>query len=106
MKNDYDKGSPACPTCGKKMQPTTTTLAGQKVRAWKSECGEEIIHPQDAQKALTANKLKLGIKLRIGELNKAPYVRFTKDFSELLRKGGEAIVSQVSPNEIRIKIAE
>lgn len=102
--NSFDGGSPICPSCGKKMQPTTLTLSGRKLRGWKSECGEEIIHPQDAQQALAANKLKLGVKLKIGELNKAPYLRFTKDFSELLRKGSEAIASQISPDEIRLKI--
>ena len=89
------------------MRKSAAFLAGQRVRAWKcGSCGEEIAHPLDAQAALSLNKLKCGVGLKVGELNKAPYVRFTKDFSVVLRKGAHAVATLLSPTEIRIKLAD
>jgi hypothetical protein len=95
-----------CPTCGKPMRKSVGKLGGTSVRMWKCSCGDGAVHPEDAEKALTANKLRLGVRLKIGELNKAPYVRFSKDFSDLLHKGSEAVASMVSPDEIRLKIVK
>ncbi len=107
MNEKFGEGHPLCPSCGGPMRKTTFKLVGHSLRGWKCpKDGQELIHPADAQKALAANKLKYGVKLRIGVLNKAPYVRFTKEFSTLLRKGGRAIAAITAPNEIRLKIVK
>lgn len=105
-KGDVWEGMPECFHCGTLMSKRTIVeIGGQKCRAWQCpKDGEEIVHPGDAQDALAANKLKHGVKLKVGELNKAPYVRFTKEFSKLLHKGGEVIATMVSPNEFKLKI--
>ena len=95
-----------CPTCSKPMRKATGLLGMTRVRMWKCACGDGVVHPEDAENALAANKLKFGVRLKIGELNKAPYVRFSKDFSEFLHKGSEAVASIVSPDEIRLKIVK
>ncbi len=55
--------------CGGKTKEIATEWKGIKVRAWKCEkCGEELIHPLDAQRALEMVKAKknkeLTVKLR------------------------------------------
>ena len=59
MKNDIDKLDQmkiGCP-CGGATKNIQTKWKGIPVRAWKcSKCGEEILHPLDAEKALTLAK--------------------------------------------------
>lgn len=105
-KKEFFDASFSCPSCGRQLTKRgSTLLAGIKCRTFECvHCGDGIVHPEDAQRALDANKLRAGIRLKVGELNRAPYVRFTKEFSAVLHKGAQAIASLVSPDEIRLKI--
>jgi len=98
--------SPHCFRCGTSMKPSSVRIAGISVRSWRCpKDGEEILHPEEADLALTINKLKRhGIKVRIGILNKAPYIRFPKEFNKLLHKGDEILVKVVSAKSIVIDI--
>jgi hypothetical protein len=97
---------PHCFRCGTSMKPSSVRIAGIPVRSWRCpKDGEEILHPEDADLALTIGKLRRqGIKVRIGILNKAPYIRFPKEFSKLLHKGDEILVKVVSAKSIVINI--
>ena len=45
--------------CGGKIEETTTEWRGITVRAWTCpKCGEELIHPMDAQRALELAKAR------------------------------------------------
>jgi len=62
MKKDLEEGKPACIKCKREMKPVQIKLGTINARAWKcSKCGEEILHPLDAEKALKAVK-KLTVK--------------------------------------------
>ena len=100
-------GKLSCFKCGSPMNDSTIKLGDVNVRSWRcSKCGEEVLHPEDAQKALFINKLKKrGITLKVGILNKAPYIRFPKAFLDILNKGDEVEIKVSSKNEIRIIIA-
>ena len=55
--------------CGGETEETLTTWKGISVRAWKcNKCGEELIHPIDAQRALEIARARknneLVVKLR------------------------------------------
>jgi hypothetical protein len=80
------------------MKPNSIRLGGIHVRSWRCpKDGEEILHPEDAEFALTINKLRRhGIKVKVGILNKAPYIRFPKEFNTLLQKGDEVTVKVTS----------
>lgn len=99
--------NPHCYKCGSEMKAKTIKLGDIQVRAWscpKDE--EEIIHPEDAQKALLLNKLKKkGVKVKVGILNKAPYLRFPKEFNNIIKKGDEVIVRVVSGDIIELVIS-
>jgi hypothetical protein len=88
------------------MKEKTLTLGDIRVRAWRCpKDKEETIHPEDAQKALLLNKLKKkGVKVKIGILNKAPYLRFPKEFNKILKKGDEVVVRVVSGDLIELEI--
>jgi ribosomal protein L37AE/L43A len=102
---ELEKGKPICIKCKKVMKQTKIRLGETKVRAWRcSKCGEELIHPLDAEEALLLAKLKKGVKLKVGVLNKAPYIRFPKEFSKLLRKGEIISVAAKAPNQLSVKI--
>ncbi len=61
--------------CGGKMEKIRTEWKGIEVRGWKCDkCGEEVLNPSDAQKALemerARNKNLLTVKLRkVGKSN-------------------------------------
>jgi hypothetical protein len=97
---------PHCFRCGTSMKPRAIRLGGISVRAWRCpKDGEEILHPDDAELALTLNKLRRqGVKVKIGILNKAPYIRFPKEFGRILVKGDEVIVKVVSAKAFTIDI--
>jgi ribosomal protein L37AE/L43A len=105
MKKDLEEGKPICIKCKKAMKAVQIKLGKVNARAWRcSKCGEEILHPLDAEKALLMAKLKKGIKLKVGILNKAPYVRFPKGFSKLLRKGETVSLTAKAPGQFFIEI--
>jgi hypothetical protein len=91
---------PHCFRCGTSMKPKSLRLGGIQVRTWRCpKDGEEILHPEDAEFALTINKLRRhGIKVKVGMLNKAPYIRFPKAFNILFQKGDEVTVKVSSEN--------
>lgn len=100
-----ENGMPVCVTCGKKMKTAKVTISGNDVRAWRcSKCGEEIIHPEDAQLALILAQLKEGVEVKVGMLNEAPYVRFPKDFGHLIHKGDIVSIFLETANDIRLKV--
>ncbi len=88
------------------MRPKAIRLGGISVRAWRCpKDGEEIVHPDDAEFALTLNKLRRrGIKVKIGMMNKAPYIRFPKEFNILVQKGDEVLVKVSSGNAFILEI--
>ena len=105
MKKDLEEGKPTCIKCKKAMEPVQIKLGTINARAWKrSKCGEEILHPLDTEKALLMAKLKKGIKLKVGILNKAPYVRFPKEFHKLLHKGETVSLSAKAPGNFFMRI--
>ncbi|MEW6070422.1 MAG: hypothetical protein AB1485_07385 [Candidatus Thermoplasmatota archaeon] len=102
---DLEKGKPICIKCKKPMKQIEVKIGEVSARGWKcAECKEELIHPLDAEEALLLAKLRKGIKLKVGILNKAPYVRFPKEFGKLLRKGQIISVVGKAPDQLLIKI--
>jgi hypothetical protein len=99
---------PHCFRCGNTMKPKSIRLGGISVRAWKCpKDGEVILHPNEAELALTINKYHLqGVKLKIGMLNKAPYIRFPKKFGLIIKKGEEVIVKVVDAKTISIEFVD
>lgn len=88
------------------MKPSSVRIAGISVRSWRCpKDGEEILHPEEAELALTINKLKRrGITVKIGILNKAPYIRFPKEFNILLHKGDEIVVKMISAKTMEMSV--
>jgi len=52
--------------CGGSMEKIKTEWKGIEVRGWKcKKCNEELIHPQDAQKALEIEKARKEKRLKV-----------------------------------------
>jgi len=74
-----------CVSCGGWAEETTVTVDGFEMRAWRCEkCGEEYLHPEDAEKALVLNKYKKGKKVKVGTLGESTIVRIPKELVEAL----------------------
>mgnify|MGYP001604512722 CR=1 FL=1 len=76
-----------CFSCGAtKFSETAVSLDfGVKARAWKcAKCGELVLEPQAAEKALLFNKLKKGAQVRVGVLGSSTFMRFPAEVSRLL----------------------
>jgi len=100
-----EDAKPICAACRKGMDPIKLKVGDIDARAWRcTKCGQEIIHPQDAQVALIVNQLKKGVDVKVGTLNGAPYVRLPKDFGHILRKGDIVSVFLETAGEIRLKV--
>lgn len=86
-----------CVKCGgKKFVETSVHLAqGIKAKAWKcTRCGEMLIEPSAAQRALLLNKLKHGTEVTVGQLGNSLVMRFPADITSVtgLKKGSKVKV--------------
>ncbi len=86
-----------CFNCGSKNYAETSVLleGGIRARAWKcGKCGETILDPEAAQKALLLNKLKKGIEVTVGQLGNSLVMRFPAEIAQLtgLKKGKKITV--------------
>ena len=87
-----------CISCGKKrFVETRVSLAGGiQAKAWKCKnCGEMLLEPKATQKALLLNKLRRGVKVKVGVLGKSLMMRFPRELVQLIgiKKGSEMVVS-------------
>ena len=96
---------PKCIHCQIGMTQSVIKLGTIDALAWRCpQCSEEIINPEDAEQALLEAKLRKGITVKVGTLNKAPYVRFPKAFESVIHKGDEVAIILDGPDEIRLKV--
>ncbi len=89
-----------CFSCGgTKFSETAVSLGfGVKSRAWKcAKCGELVLEPQAAERALLLNKLKNGVEVKVGMLGASKVMRFPSAVSRLLglRKGSRVLAKPV-----------
>ncbi len=99
-----------CFNCGSRnIIETKISLAGGiKARAWKCvKCGEAILDSGDAQKALLYNKLKRGVKVKVGMLGNSLVMRFPAEITRLtgLKKGQKITVTPKENGEISLSTA-
>ncbi|MEK6953377.1 MAG: hypothetical protein AABX01_00080 [Candidatus Micrarchaeota archaeon] len=102
---DLENSTLQCYKCNSWMKPAIITFReGVKMRGWRcGNCKEEALHPLDAQRYLKLNKLRHGMQVKVGEIKESPYVRFPKEFSDIIHPGDMAIVSLKAPDEISVK---
>lgn len=106
MKRDLWEGNPKCMKCDKLMKKSEVSLLGFKVRAWKCSCGEELLHPEDAEGVFLFNKLKgKKITARVGLSNKSFIIRIPKEVAETykLHKGEKLDIVPESPSKILLE---
>lgn len=86
-----------CINCGASrfVEERVSLAGGVSAKAWKClKCGELVLEPQAAQKALLFNKLRRGVKVKVGVLGNSLVMRFPKELVQLigLKKGSEVTV--------------
>ena len=91
--------------CGGWANPNKFVIEGFTVRGWLcTKCKREY-YSGDIEKVLVYNKLKkMGIKVKIGIINKGPYVRLPKEVFSIIHKGDTATIRAKSKDEFLIKI--
>ncbi|MCS4542379.1 MAG: AbrB/MazE/SpoVT family DNA-binding domain-containing protein [Euryarchaeota archaeon] len=96
-----------CVKCGGWAGETTLVIDGFRMRAWKcKKCGEEYLHPEDAEKALILNKYKRGMKVKVGTLGESTIVRIPKELAHALglEKGKEVEIKSKDAKHIEVVI--
>ena len=91
---DFEKLKLGC-ECGGKMKPTKTTWKGIDVKGWTcGKCGEEVINPADAQRALEIEKARKRneLKVKIRRVGKSSVVTVPHKIMELVHlKNGQKL---------------
>ena len=104
-----DKDELKCIKCGKWATPNTFSIEGFDVRGWKcNNCDESYLHPGDAQRVLSYNKLKKEtIKAKLSYSGNSLIVRIPSKIVNALdlKKGEEIMLSLEGPNKISIVLA-
>lgn len=96
-----------CIKCGGWAEEITLVVDGFRMRAWKcNKCGEEYLHPEDAEKALILSKYKKGIKVKVGALGESTIVRIPKELAHVLglTKGKEVEIKSKDAKRIEVVI--
>ena len=107
MKRDLWNAEHRCTNCSKPMKKKELTVDGIKVRGWEcTNCNETVLHPEDAQKMFIFNKLKRGLKVRIGELGQSLIIRFPKEATDFynITKGKDIILKAEDLKKIELDI--
>lgn len=89
------------------MRKTKFHIEGIDVRGWRcQECGEEFLHPEDAEKALMVNKLKRGLTVTVGQLGKAKIIRLPQEIARFYRikKGEEVEVKLENRRQFAVEV--
>ncbi len=76
-----------CVNCGASRftEERVSLAGGVSAKAWKcSKCGELVLEPKAAQKALLLNKLQRGVSVKIGVLGNSLVMRFPQELVRLL----------------------
>ncbi|MCK4589599.1 MAG: AbrB/MazE/SpoVT family DNA-binding domain-containing protein [Nanoarchaeota archaeon] len=91
IRKDTWQARHTCTHCEIPMEKKKIIIEGIEIRGWEcSKCKETVLHSEDAQKMLFLNKLKRGIKVKIGELGQSLIIRFPKEVVDFYKiKKGE-----------------
>ena len=95
-----------CHRCGVLVEPVIITFGGQEVRGWRCpKCGEEILHPQDAQLAFELSKRKT-IEARVSRVGRQTIIRIPATIRDYygLDKVDKVALKPKSPKELIVKI--
>lgn len=79
--------------CGGKTEVIETAWKGIKVRAWKcSKCAEELIHPEDAQRALEISRARKKLVVKLRKVGKSAVITVPQVLMDnyKLTEGGKA----------------
>ena len=109
MKMEYDlwEAEHKCLNCNQVMKKKELIVEGIKVRGWEcNNCKETVLHQEDAQKMFVFNKLKRGLKVKIGELGQSLIIRFPKEATDFYRitKGKEIILKAEDMKKIELTL--
>ncbi|MBI2076126.1 MAG: AbrB/MazE/SpoVT family DNA-binding domain-containing protein [Candidatus Aenigmarchaeota archaeon] len=91
------------------MKKAEVSLSGFRVRAWRCSCGEELLHPIDAEKVFLFNKLKdRKIEASVGMSNRSFIIRIPKEIAETykLQKGEKLEIVPETPKKFLIETGE
>lgn len=108
MKRDIWDAEHKCVNCNLIMKKKEVVVEGIKVRGWECpKCNETVLHPEDAQKMFVFNKLKKGLKVKVGSLGQNLIMRFPKEAAEFYRinKGKDIILKAENFKRIGLDIS-
>ncbi len=107
--DEFDKIKITCP-CGGSTTKINTMWKGIPVRGWKcKKCGEKILHPLDAEKAMIIAKAieKGELSVKIRKVGKSLTITIPHRLAEYfgLKEGEEADWKINSKDELTVKIS-
>ena len=107
MEHNLWEAEHKCLNCNKIMEKKELIIEGVKVRGWEcNKCNETVLHPEDAQKMFIFNKLKRGLKVKIGELGQSLIIRFPKEAADFYKitKGKDIILKAEDMKKIELNL--
>ena len=108
MKRDLWDAEHKCTKCDIVMKKKEIIIEGIKVRGWECpKCNETVLHQEDAQKMFIFNKLKKGLKVRVGSLGQSLIIRFPKEAAEFydITKGRSKTLKAENFNKLEIDVS-
>ena len=107
MKRDIWDAVHKCTKCKDIMKKKELVVEGIKVRGWECPiCSETVLHTEDAQKMFIFNKLKKGLKVKVGSLGQSLIIRVPKEAAEFyeITKGKSITLKAEDFNKLEIDV--
>ena len=107
MKHNLLAAIHKCTNCNVVMKRKMFVIEGINIRGWECpECKKSVLHPEDAQKMFSFNKLKKGLSVKVGELGKSLIMRIPKEVAEFYKisKGEEIKLKAENFNKMELEL--
>ena len=95
-----------CHVCGEVAAPAKIRLDAQTIDGWRCACGEEYLHPGQAQRLLFLNKIKnTKYSVKLGQMRSNLFLRIPTEVAQALelKKGKRVELTVGNDGEIRIR---
>ena len=97
----FEDDSLKCYRCGQWARPAKLRIDGHEIRGWKCDCGEEYLHPDDAERLLLMNKAKREkMQTKVSKIGNSYSVRIPKAIVDALKLKGKVLSIRLEPGRL------
>ncbi|MBI5159327.1 AbrB/MazE/SpoVT family DNA-binding domain-containing protein [Candidatus Micrarchaeota archaeon] len=101
----FEEDNLKCVRCTRFATPAKLRIDGAEIRGWKCKCGEEYLHPADAEWLLLMKKSEREkLTAKVTKIGNSYSVRIPKEIVDALDLSQKVLTIKLAPREIKLLI--